>query len=351
MPKKLQKQKKRAKQTMNRSVHSAPAAVSDFLTQSVKFKPSKGGKGLIMEVCLPLCNITGNSAQTAPASINGTLTDASGNIFDLLTVNPVFPIGGKSLASGLVNNNAGTVITSYINPAWSLISAAFTRWRIRKLVFKYMPQSTSTQADQLVFAFAADPNHPVIGLSEIGVMTNATLLNVGDSIPFMPWKEWSLDVSDTLKKEAELFVKETFVPNLGATDDAQVGAITRFSQAGVFACTHSTAQTSPIVYGVLYGCAEFELLEFCPITTIDGGTLSSSAYLELQRQNRILEENLFEIEKQLKRLEKDEETTSSSDCLNDTAVLPQDGCTRSTYRSEQEPRKLSVTRFDFKRNV
>jgi len=350
MPKKLQKQKKRAKQTMNRSVHSAPAAVSDFLTQSVRFKPSKGGKGLIMEVCLPLCNITGGTNGTAPASVHGALTDVAGNIFDVLTVNPVFPIGGISQASAPVSDNGNTGITSYINPAWSLISSAFTRWRARKLIFKYMPQSTSTQADQLVFAFAADPNHPVVGLGETGIMTNATLLNVGDSIPFMPWKEWSLDVSDTLKKEAELFVKETFEPTT-VTGDGQDPALTRFNQAGVFACTHSTSQVTPVVYGVLYGCAEFELLEFCPITTIDGGTLSSSRYFELQRQNRILEENLFETVKQLKKLEKDEGITSSSDCLNDTEILPQDGGTRSTYRSDPESRKLSVTRYDFKRHA
>lgn len=347
MPKKLQKQKKRAKQTMNRSVHSAPAAVSDFLTQSVKFKPSKGGKGLIMEVCLPLCNITGGTVGTGPASLNGTLTDPSGNIFDMLTVNPVFPVGGKSIAGTTVSNNLETVITSYINPAWSLIAAAFTRWHIRKLIFKYMPQSTSTQVDQLVFAFAADPNHPVVGLSETGVMTNSTLLNVGDSIPFMPWKEWSLDVSSSLKKESELFIKEGFIATGSVNDNLQDGALTRFNQGGVFACTHSTSQITPIIYGVLYGCAEFELLEFCPITTIDGGTLSSSVFLELQRQNRILEENILFLELQIKKLDESEELQEKGS-KNDDEVYSQSDNMSTDYRSLLKPRKIPVSRVDFK---
>lgn len=343
MPKKkANKQKQKAKRT-NKSVHSAPAAVSDFLSQSIKFKPSKGGKGLIMEVCLPLCNIVGTTFTTGT---QGTLTGPGGSSTDIYTVNPVYPIQGSSSSSVALAD--GATISSYINPAWSLIAAAFTRWKVRKLIFKYQPQSTSTQADQLVFAFAADPAHPVIGLgAPATVLTNSILLNMGDSIPFMPWKEWSLDVSQSLQKENELYIRENFIPTVVES----TAAVTRFSQAGVFACTHSTSQATPINYGVLYGCAEFELLEFCPITTIQGGHLSSSAYLEMQRQNRILEENLMDLEKQIKRLEKDEDTASSSNCLNDMEVLPQDGSSRLTYQSQLEPRKLSVTRYDFKRQA
>jgi hypothetical protein len=349
MPKKKankSKSKKQSRTMRNNSMSSAPAAVSDFLTQSVKFKPSKGGKGLIMEVCLPLCDITGTTFTTGS---RGVLTP-QGTSFDALTVNPVLPIGGTSSTGEMFS---GSVVTSYINPAWSLISAAFTRWKIRKLIFKYRPQSTSTLADQLVFAFAADPSHSLIGLLSTGILTNSSLLNVGDSIPFMPWMAWDMDVSSTLRTESELFMADKF-----SVDDVMD---TRFSQAGVFTCTHGTSQATPIVYGVLYGCAEFELLEFCPITTVDATAFfpeakqrmveSSIQFLELQRQNRILEEEYLDVKRKLKQLDEDEELITNSNCDTDMEVYSQSDNPSSTYRSELKPRKVSVTRVDFKRQV
>jgi len=238
----------------------APAAVSDFLRQTVTFLPTKNGKGLRMKVCAPILNI-GSAGVTTNTS---ALQDNSGDFLGNATFNPISGFGVKDVAG-----TPSLVAVDWINPVWELISAAFVRYKVTSMKFHYMPQSASTVSDQLVFAFANDPLHPLIGLlgGVDGELTNEVLLALADSIPFMPWREWELDVSDSLRLDQPFYVAENIsVANLSDGLLAYSEQL-RLSQAGVFACTNA-GTTVANTYGVIYLESDIELMEFCPVTRV-----------------------------------------------------------------------------------
>jgi hypothetical protein len=151
------------------------------------------------------------------------------------------------------------------------------------MVFEYMPQAASTTDDQLVFAFANDPLHPVIGVDPAApaALTNAALLGMSDSVPFMPWREWSLDVTEAFSNDQPFFVSR--VASLG-TIGADYSTL-RFSEGGVLAMTNSGTSASRKTYGVLYLHSEIELVEFCPILpynlmTVNGQKRNASVSLK-----------------------------------------------------------------------
>jgi len=203
-----------------------------------------------MDVCAALLNVgsSGTTSDSAALQLPGTPLGQAYNA----TFNPT--------SSEVTVNATGTpdhATSSWINPVWELIASAFVRYRVLKMVFEYMPQAAATTDDQLVFAFANDPFHPIIGiLSTPAALTNSDLLGLSDSVPFMPWREWSLDVTKSFRGDQPLFVSRT--AGLSAFADL------RFSDGGVFALTNAATSTTKKTYGVLYLHSSIELEEFCP---------------------------------------------------------------------------------------
>jgi len=205
-----------------------------------------------MDVCAALLNVgtSGTTGDTAALQLPGTSEQAYNTTWN--------PISGSGTTEG-----PALVTTPWINPVWELIASAFVRYKIRKMIFEYMPQAASTTDDQLVFAFANDPLHPVIGVNPVtpAALTNAQLLGMSDSVPFMPWREWSLDVTDSFNGDQPLFVARA--NELGSA--APIGATYRFSEAGCFALTNAATSSTRKTYGVLYLHSTVEFEEFCPV--------------------------------------------------------------------------------------
>lgn len=216
-----------------------------------------------MSVCAPLRTVgtSGTSGDTSALKIPGSTNQQYQSTWN--------PVNGMGL------NNAATpaiVASPWLNPVWELIASAFVRYRILRMVYEYLPQSAATLSDQLVFAFANDPLHPVIGLNNgASEFTNQVLLGLADSIPFMPWREWSLDVTSAFSQDQPFYVARNFT---GSSLSDYV--TTRFSDAGIFAMTCSGTAASAAVYGVLYGKIDIELLEFCPILPYNLATLTNT---------------------------------------------------------------------------
>jgi len=208
-----------------------------------------------MQVCAALMNI-GTSGVTGDTAALSFPAESSADLAWNASFNPT-----QAVAIVNVADTPTLALLSWINPVWELIASAFVRYQIRKMTLEYMPQSASTQSDQLVCAFANDPLHPVIGIPPILTMgyslTNQQLLGLSDSVPFMPWREWSMDLTPAYKNDQPFFVARGDYP-------AEPSSL-RFSDAGVIAVTNSGTATSPLTYGVLYLKSEIEFLEFCPI--------------------------------------------------------------------------------------
>jgi len=215
-----------------------------------------------MDVCAALLNVgtSGVTTDSSALQLPGTTLQAYNSTFN--------PTSGQITA-----NSLAVGVTSWINPVWELISSAFVRYRIRKMIFEYMPQAASTTDDQLVFAFANDPLHPIIGINQAtpAALTNQELLGMADSVPFMPWREWSLDVTDSYKGDQPLFVSRT--GSLSTVGDE--AATWRFSEGGVFALTNAATSTTRKTYGVLYLHSEIEFEEFCPILPFNVSALQN----------------------------------------------------------------------------
>lgn len=217
----------------------APAAVSNDLQQYTRFTGSKNG--LVMHTCCAVAEI--NKTSTAP--ISGGALKMLGNNLASVQLNLTAPIG---------RNASGAFAAPFLSPVWDLIGSAFTRYRVRKLVFHYEPQAASTESGRLVFAFAEDPDHPLLWAA---APTSSNLLAVADSVAFMPWRPWSMDVTDKL--DNTLYYTYDF--NATATS-----ATDRFSNFGVMACVTSDLAAETVVGGVLYMETEIELVEFCPVS-------------------------------------------------------------------------------------
>jgi hypothetical protein len=111
-----------------------------------------------------------------------------------------------------------------------------------------------------VFAFAEDPVHPILWNATVPTQNN--LLALADSVAFMPWKGWSMDVSHKLIRGQRFYTYS----------DAGTSTVTlqteRFADFGVISCiTSSVSQGSSAICGVLYMETVIELEEFCPIVT------------------------------------------------------------------------------------
>jgi hypothetical protein len=219
------------------------AGYSSSLRNIVRFGRGSEEGSMRVEFCVPIVQI-GNSGVTG----NFGLKYANGDYQAVAGLGP----------SGLLTNTSSAGPDYWQNSAINSISQAFSRYSTRKLRFEYRPQSTSTQADQLVFGFASDPMNPLLGLAA-GATTADNLLGLSESIPFAPWNAWSLPVRH-----------DAAMKYLDQTSDTTASG-TRFTQAGAFGCVaENTAVVTPVTYGVLYLCGEFDFHDLNPIVLLSG---------------------------------------------------------------------------------
>lgn len=227
----------------------APVAVSTDLQQWTRFE----GKGdrLVMHACAAAFQFQNN---TAHATSGGCVVADDGNPYQSVAIGLNNCLGNPPGGSG------AEVAVGYISPIWDLIGSAFTRYKITKLIFHYEPQSTATATGRMVFGFAEDPIHPLVAPDNTN-QTSSNLLAVADSIAFMPWRAWSMDVTDRVKDD-----KLYYTYSQGTDADVGANNAQRFGRWGAVSCVTDVVSTVPILSGVLYMETTIEFLEFCPIT-------------------------------------------------------------------------------------
>lgn len=175
-------------------------------------------------------------------------------------------------------SNAGTKGSiDYLSPVYDLIASAFVRYKVKKLVFHYEPQASATDSQRLVFAYANDPLHPILWNATIP--TQASCLALADSIAFMPWRAWSMDVTHRLGDN-------TFF-TFSDSSTTVTEFVERFSDFGVISCiTSENSVGAPVVGGVLYMEAVIEFSEFCPISVTRPSSLQKMARKALKHGAR-----------------------------------------------------------------
>jgi len=231
---------------------SAAVAVSNDLQQFVKFSAGRKDSTLRVHAQIPLYQISSNSTAGSTPQIGSFL--ANGVNYAHLALNPLYGL----------NNPVGApfeTAVSYLSPVTNLLGATFVRYQIHKLKFCYEPQSSTTVNDRLVFAFAEDPDHPLIRVEDN--LTQDDLLSLSTSIAFAPWRSWEMDVSSTIKQD------------LMYVYDESSQTTNRFAFYGIMGCVSSfiptTDDTPATVYGILYGNITIDFVEFCPVTTSQVG--------------------------------------------------------------------------------
>lgn len=200
-----------------------------------------------MHTCAPIAELCSEVVSGKPGAIASG--ESAVNSVQLSVTNP----------TSLNRNNAKEEF-EYVSPIWQMISTVFVKYRVVKCILHYMPQSTADEDARMVFAFAADPVHPLLWKKDT---TSRELLAVSDSVAFMPWKSWSMDV--TSKLGSQEFYTYAY-PEAGSG----VGSfVERFNDFGVIAATTSgvlASGTIPKKSGVLYLESTIEFDEFCPIS-------------------------------------------------------------------------------------
>jgi hypothetical protein len=223
-------------------MQGAPAGVSQDLQQFTKFLPGKSPEGIRIHTCVPLAQVQRTSTGAdgsglVPANPSGSVTEA-------MSVQ-------LSLTSPQWLGDLTTFGADYTSPVFDLIASAFVRYKVTKLVFHYEPQASATTDERLVFAFAADPKHPILVSF---LTTQSGLLSVADSVAFAPWRAWSMDVSYRLNDQL-LYTYEGSGTNPRLSDFG-----------GMALLTSSVSQPAGLICGVLYAEMIVELDEFCPIS-------------------------------------------------------------------------------------
>jgi len=243
-----------ASRANNGFTSSAPIAVSNDLQQFVTFDRGSKENTLRMSCCIPLYQICSNSYAASNLNIGGLSRDSSTNFASV----SIGALGGTE------SDSTTDVNQLYLSPVLQLQGSSFVRYAMTKCMFVYEPQSPTTVSDRLVFAYANDPDHPMIN-PDGTIPSQATLLALSDSVAFAPWRSWSLDVSKTVRQDLLYTSPDSTNPDLN-----------RFSYFGAIGCVPSiepTSNTPVTVYGILYGCFEIEFREFCPL--IQGFTPST----------------------------------------------------------------------------
>jgi len=244
---------RRSRNNRNRKYVShgnAPAAVSDDLQQYVRFSSGSKDGSLRLTACVPMFQICGNGYNAGNLFKGGFIVGSGPSAG--------FPYATLSSTEGHYVTTADTVV-EYISPIFKLISTAFVRYRILKLRFIYEPQSATTIQDRLVFAYANDPEHPLLKQTKADA-EQANLLALSDSVAFAPWRSWELDVSSEVKQDLLYTYNQA---STSITDNR----FNMFGSIGCLASVEPSTDTEPPVYGILYSEITFEFLEFCPLVT------------------------------------------------------------------------------------
>ncbi len=231
---------------------TAPIAISDDLQQFVHFGQGSKDSSLRVHMCIPLFNVNSNYYTTS--LLRGGLSTSSIDSFpyiDLTAIQGIYAGGGSDM------------VKTYSNRVLGDIGSAFTRYRVLKCKFIYEPQSPTTVSDRLVFAFAADPEHPLIKNTP-GTSSQTKLLGLTESVAFAPWRAWELDVTSSIR-DAGKEALYTYNQDTAEYDN-------RFMAFGAIGCVPSVepiVATPMTVYGVLYAELVFEFIEMDPINTTD----------------------------------------------------------------------------------
>jgi hypothetical protein len=240
------------------AMSSAPSAVSSYLKQSVGFRGT--GDTLILHGVIAVYQI----GQPAGAGSFSGIIDGSGSALSSSRLSPTGPVG--------VTNSPAYIAAPFVSPALDLLGSAFTRYRVRRNIWRYRPQSGTNSTQQLVFAFAADPCHPLLSGTSAAIPTTSSLESLADSVPFAPWCSWDMDVSSKLTKEW-LFLS---AGGVGSGDSTAGSDTSRFDFWGSIGCVCATASAATAVnYGVMYLDFEIEFKEFCPISATRPSVLES----------------------------------------------------------------------------
>lgn len=251
-------QKRRANK--NRQVYSttAPIAVSNDIQQQIRFGAGKTPGSLRVSATIPIFQVSSGMTATFLPYAGGLCS-----VTDPTTSSP--PATSVQLGCGQGVRTNDMLSYPYLSPALGLISDAFVRYRVEKLVFTYEPQAPSTVNDRVVFAYTEDPRHPLMYTKSFAYsdqLTTGKLLALGDSIAFAPWESWSMDVSRSAKQDL------LYVAMVATAPDgfAKMLATERFFSFGSIGCvTSNLTGTGFVIYGILYMSIVFDLIEFCPI--------------------------------------------------------------------------------------
>jgi len=228
----------------------APASVSTDVIQFTRFKPSNNGRGLTMHTCAAIATV-GTTGVTGTGQWG--LIAESGNNYGAVALsltNPLWAFDGTSEADG------------FLSPIYDLIASAFVRYRVLSCKFHYAPQLTTTVEGRLVFAFANDPTHPLI-LPPVTAMSQSNLLALADSMPFAPWRPWSMDVTSSIQVDNKYY---TYTPETSTT--VEVIRFDNFGSIGLIISDTGLTIGPAANYGILYMELETELQEFCPVSLI-----------------------------------------------------------------------------------
>lgn len=180
------------------------------------------------------------------------LRDSSGAFFASAQLNLTSP-GGITVAGAAAAH-------AFISPQWDLIASCFTKYRVKRVKFRYFPQSTTTKDNRLVFSFASDANHPLV----FGAATQSSLEAVADSIPFAPWCAWDMDVTSKVSKDW-MYTYDGLSPQVQTNISSYIERFASFGTVGCITAINGTAVTGD-VFGLLYLELGIEFCEFCPVS-------------------------------------------------------------------------------------
>jgi hypothetical protein len=237
---------------------TAPIAVSNDIQQRIRFGTGKEPGSLRIQATIPIYQVSSGSTQTFLPYAGGLVSTA-----DPTTSIP--PATSVQMGCGQGVRTNDMLSYPYLSPALALLSDAFVRYRMQKLVFIYEPQAPSTINDRVVFAYTEDPRHPLMYTKSTlfgDQLSTGKLLALGDSIAFAPWESWTMDVSRSAKQDLLYVAMVAKAPdgtnNMLATE--------RFFSFGSIGCvTTNLTGSGFVIYGILYMSVVFDLVEFCPI--------------------------------------------------------------------------------------
>lgn len=245
---KVQQRKKnnRANGGTQQSVMSAPAAVSSHGRQFVRFlATTQGSKRMLVKCAL---------AEIANGSTVGAFLFAAATECVSAQLSPTLVRRKTFVGTTMVADDM-------ISPVLDLEGSAYTRYRVNSLKFEYDPQSATSSDGRYIFAYAADPAHPIIASVTTNTPTTAGLESLTDVMPFGAWEPWVLDVSASVSK----FRQEWLYTSPQDASATAVSADDRLGFFGSCACLSPGAGTGQ--KGLLYMIIDIEFAEFCPITT------------------------------------------------------------------------------------